>query len=736
MQGGARYQNRVAAWFAVQMLAEADLPWDLPEGTTAESINCETTDIVDDIFAGTSDRGRIYVQAKKRLQWKELRSALNQCIGQYLKMVAKSVPLDRARDRLLLVGGPNSPEPVRIHLPNLLERLRAPLVAIPRARDAALNATERKLLANLKKAMESIWRAQTRVRLTESEFRKICPLLYVQILDVDGGGDQTRDARKDLRRDVVLEKTQSSRAWNEIVDVFVDLAVVRSGIDRDALRQKLESKRITLHGRPSYRADVAALVDLTLRTTQRLAKYSEILCATRQIRIERACLPPLQREAREGNVLVVGEPGSGKSGALHAFITKLRGQGADFVLIAADDISAASLGALRSELALEHDMVDVLKAWSGGEPAYLIIDALDAAQTSPARGLLQRLIEEVTALRGRWRVVVTIRKWDLRHNFDLQNLFRGSPAEPAYCDSEFATLRHLNVPLLDDQELEQVRSASSVLGLLIDGRTGPLDKLLRLPFNLRLLAELVDSGLTVAQLTPIRTQIELLERYWQARVLIPDRATGAVETLLRNMVRQMAQSRSREYSRRHITDLAAGPILIQLFKENVLVEFVSSSPVRGNSSALAFSHNLIHDYATARLLLRGTSAELCGELEADPDVVLSIWVGLEMHFQYLWWHNRPAFWETVFVLEASSKAPLLGKLAGPAVAADAIEVEADFEPLLERLGDADADARRAAELAFAHLVGRVSTRAPGLPDSLVGANSPPWSRLLAEVSKR
>ena len=216
------------------------------------------------------------------------------------------------------------------------------------------------------------------------------------------------------------------------------------------------------------------------------------------------------------------------------------------------------------------------------------------------------------------------------------------------------------------------------------------------------------------------------------RVLIPDRAIGAVETLLRNIVRQMAQSRSREYSRRHITALAAGPILNQLFKENVLIEL----PGTGNSSALAFSHNLIHDYATARLLLRGTSVELCEELEADPDVVLSIWVSVEMHFQYLWWHNRPAFWETVFVLEASSNAPLLGKLAGPAVAADAIEVEADFEPLLERMGSADAETRRAAELAFAHLVGRVSTRAPGLPNSLVGANSPPWARLLAEISRR
>src|SRR5205809_1874046 len=84
MHGGARYQNRVAAWLAVQMLAEVDLPWDLPEGTTAESISCETTNSADDIFAGTSDGGRVYAQAKTRLLWNsKLLSALKQCTQQY-----------------------------------------------------------------------------------------------------------------------------------------------------------------------------------------------------------------------------------------------------------------------------------------------------------------------------------------------------------------------------------------------------------------------------------------------------------------------------------------------------------------------------------------------------------------------------------------------------------------------------------------------------------------------------
>jgi len=256
---------------------------------------------------------------------------------------------------------------------------------------------------------------------------------------------------------------------------------------------------------------------------------------------------------------------------------------------------------------------------------------------------------------------------------------------------------------------------------------------LRLPFNLRLLAELVDSGLTVAELTPIRTQIELLERYWSVRVVSADRATGAAEILLGRMVRRMAQSRSREYNRNLVSDLAAGQIINQLLKENVLMEFITPSSGKGNSSVLAFSHHLIHDYAVARLWLRGLPADLCRELEKDPDIVLSIWVSLEMHLHYLWWYDRATFWESVFLLEASSQAPVVGKLVGPAVAADLVEVPADFDPLLQQLSGANA---RSAEAAFGHLVGRLSTRAAGTRRPLVGPNSPPWARLLVEVSRQ
>ncbi len=369
MQAGARYQNRAAAWFAVQMLAEADLPWDLPEGTTIASVSCETTYSVDDIFAQSSQGGGLYGQAKNRLIWNsELLSALEQCVRQYSapqRPNRTNTSLDLKKDRLLLIGGANSSESIRVHLPRVLARLRAPLSALRRVGGATTNKAEKDAFAKLKRALTASWRRVNRSHLKKAEFRRLCSLLYVHILDVDGDGEQVRAARSDLQKSVVSKRDQAPRAWTEIVAACTDLAVLRSGTDREQLRQTLQAKRIALQALPSYNADVSRLKDLTARAIQRLAKYAEILFAGRRVRIDRTCLPLLERSAKDGNVVVVGDPGSGKSGVLHGFVSALRSRGIDFVLMAADEIAALSLGHLREELDLEHDILEVLAKWTG-----------------------------------------------------------------------------------------------------------------------------------------------------------------------------------------------------------------------------------------------------------------------------------------------------------------------------------------------------------------------------------
>jgi len=157
---------------------------------------------------------------------------------------------------------------------------------------------------------------------------------------------------------------------------------------------------------------------------------------------------------------VVGWPGSGKSGVLHDFAESAIDAGRDVVFIAVDQIGATSLGELRNELGLEHELIEILRNWPGHRPGILVIDALDAARGDPASGALLNLVRAIVTSGGRWRVVASIRKYDLRYSPELRDLFRGDVAltVPSNLrDREFSLLRHVNVPLFTDEELDALR---------------------------------------------------------------------------------------------------------------------------------------------------------------------------------------------------------------------------------------------------------------------------------------
>jgi hypothetical protein len=71
-QAGINFQNRVAAWLAVRILAEQNASpiWDLSTSSTLEFLRCETEQPVDDVMVGTSDGGHAFIQVKRSVKAK------------------------------------------------------------------------------------------------------------------------------------------------------------------------------------------------------------------------------------------------------------------------------------------------------------------------------------------------------------------------------------------------------------------------------------------------------------------------------------------------------------------------------------------------------------------------------------------------------------------------------------------------------------------------------------------
>lgn len=750
-QAGISYQNRVAAWIAASILAEAEAspPWKLPANVTLKFLRCETEQPVDDILVGTSDNGHAFIQVKHRLTLataakSDLGSTIDQFVRQFFaySTVAKGKrpwerPLDAERDRLVLITNPNSSSSIREHLSAVLDKLR--LAASDQPLDDSLPNKQRNALNTLRNHVTHAWQTVAGKELTDNEFRQISHLIYIQTLDVDEGGNDEAWAKDRLRYSVLSDPTQADSAWNTLIKICGQFAINRSGGDSAILQTLLSREGISLKPARSYQDDIERLQQYSRSTAHVLSEFSKIRVGNTEVKIPRPVINSLQAAANEGSLLVVGEPGAGKSGVLYEFAQSFLERGQDVVFLAVDKLDATSSGTLRNEIGLEHDLVDVLNNWVSQQPGWLVIDALDAARSGVQ--MFRDLIAKVRKTSDRWRVVASIRKFDLRYGTELQRLFRGTPPTE-FRDNEFVNVCHLNVPQLSNDELAHIREQSECLADFIDNARPELRDLLKVPFNLRLMGDLIGMEVANEKFTPIQTQIELLDLYWQERVIVSsDQAvfSDAREMVLRQAVEKMVEKRSllRVNRSEVLGDSASSPSLNQLLKDHVLVEWQESSTARPDRYTLTFSHHVLFDYAVARLILRLGQQTPVERLEKDKELVLAIRPSLVLHFQHLWSfeEDRNSFWELLFQVLSSLAIPEIGKLIGSSVAAESITQLSDCQPLLRKLEDADPESNKIADRAFNHLVGALLAAPPTPNRPLTGDGAPPWCKLLERCTR-
>jgi len=690
----------VSAWWAAVILAEADAqpPLDLPANLTFESLFAETNTAVDDLTVHTSANGSIACQSKHKLALEAATTSdIGKTVSQFVRQFRAGNPkLDPTKDRLVLVTTSLSSAPIRTRLRAFLDRLRTS--ASPQKEWTASNKEENHAAAAIRSHVVKAWRAECGKSPTAAEIIGLLRLVHIQTLDVDLGGDHEREAKQLLRRSVLTKPSDANKAWNTLLAEVGQYATTGQSADRPTLQRAFERDGIAFKAPRSFQHDITRLKDLTSATLKTLLEYARIEASGRTITIQRPVAKELEAGAAGGHMLVLGLPGAGKSGALYELARALQNAN-DVVLLAVDQIEAASLGTFRTELGLEHDLLTVLDAWPGSGPGYVIVDALDAARSEGAIKTLQSLLRAVITSKRRWHAVASLRKFDLRYNAPLRSLFQGSPPSSDCMDPEFFSVRHINVPALTPGELSQVQAQSPQLGALVSGAALPLQELLYLPFNLRLLAELLDAGLTPAELQPVHTQIELLDRYWQERIRRNDGEGEARELVLGRVTAAMIARRSLRVTKKAALEkeAASGPYLDALLRAHVLAEWSTQSGA-ASPEFITFQHHLLFDYAGARLYVPPEPDDLADLLSKQPDLLIAIRPSLELHCQRLWHHDQQFFWDLTFRL-IGSNVNEVGKLLSPAVAALYATEYAETTPLLNGLKN---PARNAAALAVLH----------------------------------
>ena len=735
---GADFQARLAAWLACAILAETDATplWDWPESETFETVHAETDTAVDDLHVTNSAGCHAYIQVKFRVQLSEgedspFASALSQFVRQFIE-------LDRSPkdcDRLVLATSSEASSRIRDQLPRILRRARDLAVDEPLAASAR-GAQEAQVLRIVCAHLAREWQAVTGSAPRDADLRQVLSPMRVSIHDLYEDGSELREALAWLRTSVLKDQGEAGGVWRQLISLAAEFSVLQTGADRRWLQERLTQLGVVLRGTPSYRSDINMLLSHSRLTIERLADFGVIRGHDgRAVKVQRTAAEHLRRAIERDPVVVTGDPGAGKSATLFELATALD-EVTDVVVLAADTLAAGSLGSLRNELGLEHEVVDVLCNWPGVQPAYLFIDALDAARGERAQEALLDLIRSTAALANRWVIVASVRRFDLRYNQDLQTQFASglSSAPDEFQVAEFASLSHFNIPLLSDEELGQLERPAPHVHAVISRSTPELGQLVRTPFNLRLLAELVSLNVATAELEPISTQMQLLDKYWQHRVLSADAGGDALEAVLRVACEEMITSRTMRVDRSSVQqDPSYAAPLRELLSNRVLLEEERAGPAR--REVLAFSHHVLFDYAASRLLLRGTEEAVVRRTAEQPELLLTVRPSYDLHFRYLWElaQDRHAFWSFTFRLAAEDRIPQIGKIIGSGVAALQVARSADAGVLLAALGAED-KSRVNAELVLRHLI------AARLAEGSLGEAIPPdrrtvWCEIALSLSE-
>ncbi|HEX5406371.1 MAG TPA: hypothetical protein VFX16_29200 [Pseudonocardiaceae bacterium] len=677
---GVGLQNRVFGWVAAAMVAEQPLLCENLVAGTVVRVGAQTGFAVDDVAAHTDAGNYALFQVKAGMslgtaEGSPLGKALGQAVEQYLNGRLRSADgterrVDPLCDALVLCTDSAAPAIVKVHLARALARAGSMPPGTPLEED--LTAPQARALSVVLGHVRRLWVACGHAVPDDEQLRGFVRVLRVVTVDANDGGVDHSAAVARLSR--VLPVAGDARAaWLVLVEEGQAASVGREWRDRAAIGVALSRCGVQVSPSVRYAGDIANLCDLSAANLRALQSEA-VLPVPGGLYISRGVSARLAAGAGDGNVLVVGDAGAGKSAVLQEFATG-RSESQDVVVLRAADVAGANRVQLGAPLPA------VLRAWTG-QPAVFIIDGVDALRGREDREVLSGV---VAGLRGsRWQVVATARTFDARNNPQLQQAFTGLPVsdDPAQVDDQLGAVRHLLVGELTDGELDAAVAPPLALASLLAEAPSELRGLLRNPFNLRLAAQLA-SDLSDSQhreLLAVHSRVGLLGAYWRRRIRNHQDST-AREALLARLCREMVSKRNLRVVEAEPTVTAAdSPAVQALLSENVLSGDGGLFPTARR--VLSFSHNILFDYAAAQYMLLDPDdpRRLLDTLDADPSLPLVARPSFDILVDLLWEQRESgAFWP--LCLDLAGSRHVLASLAFAARLLSLISANADLQPL-------------------------------------------------------
>lgn len=650
------HQAEVGAWIAAHIVAR------IPIGGRFGVANCalpialrlESGEGLDDIAVSQDDGGHIDIQAKTKA---DLSNRQTSPLGKTIGQLARSVLRAKAAGQSIDPVKQSAALAVIAAAPRTLDNLESGCRAFDTggtwaATKAQRSNKELEAIAVFESLARAAWGADSATPPSDSDLVEMARLFHVVRFSMNPGEDNWREASQTLGRRLYGSESAGDAPLRDLKEIVHNLIGSGAPADRAGLLRELRRRGHVDVGAPDFEPDLARLAAVTRSEIGRLAPHTR-LPIDGGVLIRRQSDAPLAAAVSSGSLIVIGEPGAGKTGALVRLAQAQLSAGDAVFFLSVDRFPGVAIAAdLQSELALSHPLIDVLSAAPGNGRKLLIIDALDAARGGPAEGVFAQLIESILAqLSQDWIVVASIRTFDLRNGRRYRSAMPGMPPDGHYADPTLGSVRHFLVPRLSDADLSAAGAQAPLLGELLTAAPDKLRDLLRNVFNLSLAAQLLTDGANPASIRTVATQSDLIDAYEDRRLdetVLQQAAAATVDALVQR--RRLAVRKV----------VVAHPRLDDVIRTGVLAD--------GPGDLVSFSHHVLFDHVAGRFFLEwDDQPALLRQLIGDTSTALMLAPALRFAIERYWRsdsHGKSAAWQLVAAIYASTDVdPVLANVA-------------------------------------------------------------------------
>ncbi|WP_234819967.1 ATP-binding protein [Rhodopseudomonas palustris] len=617
------FQAEVGTWLAAHLLARMPVGgrFGLANAPLPVSIQLETGDGLDDIRVDQDDCSRIDLQSKTSAGLAtSLKSPLGKTISQLVRVMidarAAGVAVDPAKARAVLAVAADAPRTL-----DVLERgCRAfDLGGSWATTKAGRSSAERDALDLFETHARAAWATHSATTPTDEELAAMARLFRIVRFSMTEGEDNWREVSRLLGARLYGAEAAGDAPLRELKGIIRGMIGSGAPANRAGLLRELRRLGHNDVGAADYTADLERLSAATEVELARLEGHTRLPIGG-GVPITRASDGPLSAAVNTGSLIVIGEPGAGKTGALVALAQARRAAGDKVVFLSVDRFPGVAIAAdLQSELKLAHPLTEVLAAAPGSGRKLLIIDALDAARGGPAEGVFAQLIEVLGASAPDWTVIASIRTFDLRNGRRFRDAMPGSPPDPTFAESGLASVRHFQVPRLADADLEAAAVAAADVGALLAAAPDKLRDLLRNVFNLSLAAQLLADGASPDSIRTVATQADLIDAYEDRRLV-----GTAVHQAAAATVRAMVDRRR----------LAVRKVVVG---HDQLDAIIRTGVLAESGDLVSFAHHVLFDHVAGRFFLEWDDPErLIPQLGGDSSIALMLAPALRFAIERLW----------------------------------------------------------------------------------------------------